>query len=62
VTPRGSSPGVWVEKQHDRFVVHELPGGTGETAFDWRVQARRVGLADVRLEPFDAGAGLTRVR
>lgn len=48
---RSGSPGVWVEKHADRIVLHELPGGGGDALVDWRVQAHRLGLAAVRLEP-----------
>ncbi len=53
VTMNGKSPGFWVEKGADDFVVVELSGGTGNVAFDWRVVAKRKGLESLRLRSFD---------
>ncbi len=50
VTLTGPSPGVFVEKGLDHFIVRELPGGDAQACFDWRVAAKRRGLEDKRLD------------
>ncbi len=53
VTPDGPTPGLYVEKGLDHFVVREQPGGSGAVGFDWRVVAKRKGLEALRLDPFE---------
>jgi len=54
VTLTAASMPVWVEKGADHFVVHEQLEGTSDATFDYRVVAKRRGLEDARLEPFEA--------
>jgi hypothetical protein len=64
VTPDGLTPGLYVEKGLDHFVVREQPGGSGAVGFDWRIVAKRKGLEALRLErpepTPDEGAPLDR--
>ncbi len=64
ITLHDDSPGVYVKKGVDHFVVHERSGGNGQVSFDWRVVAKRKNLESLRLEPFfeergtEAGLGV----
>ncbi len=52
VTLHDDSPGVYVKKGLDHFVVRERSGGNGDVSFDWRVVAKRKNLESLRLEPY----------
>ena len=54
MTLTAASMPIWVEKGADHFVVHEQLEGTSDATFDYRVVAKRRGLEDARLEPFEA--------
>ena len=53
-------PAVIATSQRERVlgsvpetVINELPGGPGDAAFDWRVQAKQRGLEGERLETLE---------
>lgn len=51
LTPLGDCNGLYVAaKTRTSFEVHELGDGNSNTAFDYRIVAKRLGYEDVRLE------------
>jgi hypothetical protein len=50
LTPEGECEGLYVtNKTHTGFEVRELRGGHSDTAFDYRIMARRKGYENIRL-------------
>ena len=52
ITLTGNANGVYVRKGYDHFIVRELAGGKSNATFDYRIVAKRQGVENVRLEPF----------
>jgi hypothetical protein len=54
LTPQGDCKGLYVSsKSGGSFSVHELQSGTSNTAFDYRVVAKRLDIEGARLEHID---------
>ncbi len=54
LTPTNDCNGLYVKnKTSSGFEVRELGGGTSSAGFDYRIVAKRLGFADVRMEKMD---------
>jgi hypothetical protein len=59
LTPTGNCRGLYVaQKTANGFEVRELLGGKSNTAFDYRIVARRRGFETVRLKEVPANGNI----